>query len=132
MNEDKAIMYSRQQPARVLIPVNYNHLGAHYELIPVEFKQEKYPKPTYRKGKRMIIQGNTIIPDFNKAKETPLYPPYYNAGTYGVETKSHNDHERAMHYSLGCCVAYDPTKIYEGECNILTGKSIKTQIIPVY
>ena len=106
---DKAIMYSRQQPARVLIPVNYNHLGAHYELIPVEFKQEKYPKPTYRKGKRMIIQGNTIIPDFNKAKETPLYPPYYNAGTYD-----------------------DPTKIYDGECNILTGKSIKTQIIPVY
>ena len=72
MNEDKAIMYSRQQPARVLIPVNYNHLGAHYELIPVEFKQEKYPKPAYRKGKRMIIQGNTIIPDFNKAKERHL------------------------------------------------------------
>ena len=107
-----AIMFSRQQPARVLIPVNYNHLGAHNELIPVEFKEDKYPKPAYRKGKRMIIQRNTILPDFNKAKETPLFPPYYNAGTYNNKD--------------------DPTKIYDGECNILTGKSIKTQIIPVY
>lgn len=106
---ENAIMFSRQQPARALIPVNYNHLGAHNELIPVEFKDEKYPKPSYRKTKRMIIQGSTIIPDFNKPRETPLYPPYYNAGTYN-----------------------DPTKIYDGECNILTGKSIKTTIIPVY
>ena len=111
MSEDLAIMFSRQQPARVLIPVNYNHLGAHNELIPVEFPEEKYPKPSFRKTKRMIIQGHTIIPDFNKPRETPLFQPYYNRGTYNSE---------------------DPTAIYTGEQNILTGKSIRTNIIPVH
>ena len=110
-NEDLAIMFSRQQPARVLIPVNYNHLGAHNELIPVEFPAEKYPMPSFRKTKTKIMQRHTIIPDFNKPKQTPLFPPYYNAGTYDSN---------------------DPTAIYTGEQNVLTGKSIRTTIIPVY
>lgn len=102
------VIGSRVQPARALIPVNYNHLGAHNELIPVEFTPEKYPKPSFRANKRMIVERRTIYPDFNKAKQTPLYPPYYNAGKYG---QTGND-------------------IYTAENDILTGTSFATEHIP--
>ena len=110
-SDQLAVQFSRQRPARALIPVNYNHLGAHYELIPTEFPTQTYPKPKFRQGKRMICERSTSYPCFNQTRETPLYPPYYNYGTYNRD---------------------DPTRVYEGESHILTGKSIKTQIIPVY
>lgn len=103
-----SIQFSRQQPPRALIPVNNNHLGAHYELIPVEYKQPKFPKPSFRHGKRMILERRTIYPDFTSTKQTPLYPPYYNAGTYGQRGNS----------------------IYTAENHILTGTSINTTRIP--
>ena len=111
MPEGLAIQFSRQRPARALIPVNYNSLGAHNELIPTEFPKQKYQIPKFRQGKRMIYERPTIYPNFNNTRQTPLYPPYYNRGTFNIN---------------------DPTKIYEREQPILTGQSIRTQIIPVY
>ena len=104
-----SIQFSRQQPPRVLIPVNVNHVGAHNELIPVEYPEPKYPLPSFRKTKRIITERRTIYPDFNKPRETPLYPPYYNAGKYGQHR----------------------TSIYTAENSILTGTSINTARIPV-
>ena len=103
-----SIIGSRVQPARVLIPVNYNHLGAHYELVPTEYKQEKFPKPSFRTNKRVIVERRTIYPDFNKAKQTPLYPPYYNAGKYGQRGNA----------------------IYTAEHDIFTGTSFATEHLP--
>lgn len=108
-NKGLAIQFSRQQPARILTHVNHNAVGSHYEMIPVEFKQESYPLPRYRKSKRMIIERSTVYPNFNKCKETPLYPPYYNAGKYGM--KSNN--------------------IYTNENNILTGTQMSIERVPV-
>ena len=103
------IQFSRVQPPRVIIPVNYNHLGAHYEMIPVEYKQPKFPKPSFRQGKRMIMERQTVYTDFNKCKQTPLYPPYYNAGSYGQRGN----------------------RIYTAENGILTGTQLSTARIPV-
>ena len=103
-----SIQFSRYQPPRVLIPVNYNHLGAHYELIPVEYKDPKYIKPSFRQTKRIIVERQTKYPAFNTTKETPLYPPYYNAGKYG---QSGND-------------------IFTGENHILTGTSMNVTRTP--
>ena len=103
------IQFSRYQPPRVLIPVNNNHVGAHYELIPVEYKNPKFPKPSFRHTKRMICERQTIYPDMNKCRQTPLYPPYYNAGTYGQQGN----------------------RIYTAENGILTGTQLSTARIPV-
>ena len=103
------IQFSRIQPPRVLIPVNHNHLGARYELIPVEYKNPKFQKPSFRQGKRVIVERQTIYPNFNNCKQTPLYPPYYNSGKYGQQGN----------------------KIYTNENHILTGTSINTCRIPV-
>ena len=103
-----SIQFSRYQPPRVLIPVNYNHLGAHYEMIPVEYKDPKYIKPSFRHAKRIIVERQTQYPNFNCTKQTPLYPPYYNAGKYGQRG---ND-------------------IYTRENHILTGTSMNVTRTP--
>lgn len=78
-------------------------------MIPVEYKDPKFMRPAFRHTKRIIVERQTQYPDFNKAKQTPLYPPYYNAGTYG---QNGND-------------------IYTRENHILTGASMTTARIPM-
>ena len=108
------LQFSRQKPPYELITVNYNHLGSHNEMVPKEYVQSYiFPKPEFRKTKRVIIERKTQYPDFNKPRETPLYQPYYNYGKYN--DKNNND-----------------TEIYTGENDILTGVSIKTSAIPIY
>ena len=71
------IQFSKQNPPRELIPVNYNHLGAQNILIPVEYR------PTTNRIKRtlkpQILERTTYYEDFNKMKPTPLHPPYESA-----------------------------------------------------
>ena len=68
------ITLSRSYPPLAFIPVNNNHLGARNELIPVEYSEQD--KIIKRTGHHIIRERKTEFEDNNKARETPLHPPY--------------------------------------------------------
>ena len=63
--------------AKVLIPVNVNHLGAHNELMPTNPPTEMMRVYKYH-SKPLKVQRVWVDPDINIAKDTPLWPPYQN------------------------------------------------------
>ena len=66
----RAVQFSRTNPPRTLVPVNYNHVGAHNELLPsTEYKPE-YSKLIKRVKKSIVHQRQTSYDDPNKARET--------------------------------------------------------------
>ena len=70
------IQFSRVNPPRVLVPVNNEATGAHNELLP---SNNYDPEPVHlvkRVKKRIVHQRRTVYNDPNKARETPLHPPY--------------------------------------------------------
>ena len=83
-----AYQFSRTNPPRVLVPVNENAIGAHNELLP----STKYELPTphlVKQTKKSIVrQRKTTYDDPNKAKETPLHPPYMSYESDSIQGKS--------------------------------------------
>ena len=85
---EKYIEFSRTNPPRTIVPVNYNHVGAHNELLPnTEYKPE-FPKIIKSVRKSIINQRKTKYEDPNLAKQTPLHPPYMNYETDSIQGKS--------------------------------------------
>ena len=73
------IQFSRVNPPRVLVPVNNEATGAHNELLPSSTYD---PEPVHlikRVRKRVVHQRRTVYEDLNKARETPLHPPYVSS-----------------------------------------------------
>ena len=69
-----------------LVPVNYNAVGSHNELLPnSEYKPES-PKLIKWVKKSIVRQRQTTYDDPNKARETLLHPPYmsYESDTFKV------------------------------------------------
>ena len=84
----RAVQFSRTNPPRTLVPVNYNHVGAHNELLPsTEYKPE-YSKLIKRVKKSIIHQRQTSFDDPNKARETPLHPPYMSYESVSLQGQS--------------------------------------------
>ena len=78
------IQYSRINPPKVLIPMNYNAVGSHNELLPnTDYKPESSKKS-------IIHQRQTKCDDLNKAKETPFHPPYMNYCVEYIQGASNN------------------------------------------
>ena len=61
--------------AKVLIPVNVNHMGAHNELLPTNPPPEPF-RMYKRYGKPLRVQRIYVDPDINLAQDCPIYPPY--------------------------------------------------------
>ena len=71
-----AYQFSRVNHPHVLVPVNNKATGAHNELLP---SSNYDPEPVHlikRVKKRIVHQRKTVYSDPNKARETPLHPPY--------------------------------------------------------
>ena len=84
----RALQFSRTNPPRTLIPLNYNHVGAHNELLPCTEYEPQYSKLIKRVKKSIIHQRKTVYDDPNKAKETPLHPPYMSTDSSGLQGQS--------------------------------------------
>ena len=84
----RALQFSRTNPPRTLIPLNYNHVGAHNELLPNTEYEPQYSKLIKRVKKSIIHQRKTVYDDPNKAKETPLHPPYMSTDSSGLQGQS--------------------------------------------
>ena len=69
-----SIALSKSNPPLTFVPVNNNHLGARNELIPTEYSEKD--RIIKRTGKNIIREHKTEFPDINKARETPLHPPF--------------------------------------------------------
>ena len=83
-----AYQFSRTNPLRVIVPVNNNAVGAHNELLP-STEHELPPPHLVKKVKKNIVhQRKTKYEDPNKAKETPLHPPYESYMTESIQGKS--------------------------------------------
>ena len=83
-----AYQFSRVNPPRVLVPVNNNAVGAHNELLP---NNNYEPEPVHlvkRVKKRIVHQRKTEYEDPNKAKETPLHPPYESYSGANLQGRS--------------------------------------------
>ena len=78
---ERAIQFSRTKPPRSLVPVNYNHVGAHNELLPCTEYEPQYSKLIKRVKKSIVHQRTTTY-------ETPLHPPYMNYDDSGIQGKS--------------------------------------------
>ena len=95
-----AYQFSRTNPPRVIVPVNKNAVGAHNELLPsTEYelcsegaKGNRVPVPTphlvKQVKKSLVHQRRTQYEDPNRAKETPLHPPYESYMTDSIQGKS--------------------------------------------
>lgn len=85
---NKYIEFSRVNPPRTLVPVNYNAVGSHNELLPnTEYKPEP-PKLIKRVKKSIVRQRQTTYDDPNEARETPLHPPYMSYESDSIQGKS--------------------------------------------
>ena len=84
----RALQFNRTNPPRTLIPLNYNHVGAHNELLPNTEYEPQYSKLIKRVKKSIIHQRKTVYADPNKAKETPLHPPYMSTDSSGLQGQS--------------------------------------------
>ena len=71
-----AYQFSRTNPPRVIVPVNKNAVGAHNELLPSTEYELPTPHLVKQVKKSLVHQRKTKYEDPNKAKETPLHPPY--------------------------------------------------------
>ena len=83
-----AVQFSRVNPPRVLVPVNENAVGAHNELLP---NNNYEPEPIHlvkRLTKRIIRQRKTKYDDPNRARETPLHPPYESYSGANLQGRS--------------------------------------------
>ena len=85
---ERAIQFSRTNPPRSLVPVNYNHVGAHNELLPCTEYEPQYSKLIKRVKKSIVHQRTTTYDDPNKARETPLHPAYMNYDDSSIQGKS--------------------------------------------
>ena len=83
----RAVQFSRTNPPRTLIPLNYNHVGAHNELLPCTEYEPQYSKLIKRVKKSIIHQRKTSYENPNKAKETPLHPPYMSYESTSIQGK---------------------------------------------
>ena len=84
----RAVQFSRTNPPRALIPVNYNHVGAHNELLPSTEYKPQYSKLVKQVKKSIVHQRKTSYDDPNKAKETPLHPPYMSYESSSLQGQS--------------------------------------------
>ena len=84
----KAVQFSRTNPPRTLVPVNYNHVGAHNELLPCTEYEPEYSKLIKRVKKSIVHQRTTTYDDPNRARETPLHPPFMNYDDSSIQGKS--------------------------------------------
>ena len=55
----RALQFSRTNPPRTLIPLNYNHVGAHNELLPCTEYEPQYSK-LIKRVKKSIIHQNCV------------------------------------------------------------------------
>ena len=85
---ERAIQFSRTKPPRSLVPVNYNHVGAHNELLPCTKYEPEYSKLIKRVKKSIVHQRRTSYDDPNRARETPLHPPFMNYDDSSIQGKS--------------------------------------------
>ena len=84
----RAVQFSRTNPPRTLIPLNYNHVGAHNELLPNTEYEPQYSKLIKSVKKSIIHKIKTVYDDPNKSKETPLHPPYMSTDSSGLQGQS--------------------------------------------
>ena len=92
-------MTYKSSTPRTLLTVNNNAVGAHNELLPNNEYGSKEPqgttcpyKPQYSKlikrvKKSIIHQRKTSYENPNKAKETPLHPPYMSYESTSIQGK---------------------------------------------
>ena len=72
---------------RTLLTVNNNAVGAHNELLPNTEYKPQYSKLIKRVKKSIIHQRKTSYENPNKAKETPLHPPYMSYESTSIQGK---------------------------------------------
>ena len=72
---------------RTLLTVNNNAVGAHNELLPNNEVRPQYSKLIKRAKKSIIHQRKTSYENPNKAKETPLHPPYMSYESTSIQGK---------------------------------------------
>ena len=73
----RAIQFSRTKPPRSLVPVNYNHVGAHNELLPCTEYEPQYSKLIKRVKKLrkvLFISEQQLMMTLTK-REKLLYIP---------------------------------------------------------
>ena len=82
-------MTYKSSPPRTLLTVNNNAVGAHNELLPNNEgpKGPQYSKLLKRAKKSIIHQRKTSYENPNKAKETPLHPPYMSYESTSIQGK---------------------------------------------
>ena len=85
---NKYIEFSRVNPPRTLVPVNYNAVGSHNELLQNTEYNPDPPKLIKRVKKSIVRQRQTTYDDPNKARETPLHPPYMSYESDSIQGKS--------------------------------------------
>ena len=97
---NKYIEFSRVKPPMTLVPVNFNAVGAHNELLPNTEYGSKEPQGTTcpynpeppklikRVKKSIVRQRQTTYDDPHKARETPLHPPYMSYESDSIQGKS--------------------------------------------
>ena len=80
-------MTYKSSPPRTLLTVNNNAVGAHNELLPDKEYKPQYSKLIKRVKKSIIHQRKTSYENPNKAKETPLHPPYMSYESTSIQGK---------------------------------------------
>ena len=80
-------MTYKSSPPRTLLTVNNNAVGAHNELLPNTEYRPQYSKLIKRVKKSIIHQRKTSYENPNKAKETPLHPPYMSYESTSIQGK---------------------------------------------
>ena len=80
-------MTYKSSPPRTLLTVNNNAVGAHNELLPNNEYKPQYSKLIKRAKKSIIHQRKTSYENPNKAKETPLHPPYMSYESTSIQGK---------------------------------------------
>ena len=80
-------MTYKSSTPRTLLTVNNNAVGAHNELLPNNEYRPQYSKLIKRVKKSIIHQRKTSYENPNKAKETPLHPPYMSYESTSIQGK---------------------------------------------
>ena len=80
-------MTYKSSTPRTLLTVNNNAVGAHNELLPNNEYKPQYSKLIKRVKKSIIHQRKTSYENPNKAKETPLHPPYMSYESTSIQGK---------------------------------------------
>ena len=85
---NKYIEFSRVKPPMTLVPVNYNAVGSHNELLPNTEYNPEPPKLIKRVKKSIVRQRQTTYDNPHKARETQLHPPYMSYESDSIQGKS--------------------------------------------